>query len=70
MSVLTSNQLFVERRKDNRRRDADRCANLEIDLYHRKRRISKDRRAQARSQIEDISAFYQAQAQKLETTVQ
>lgn len=54
-------RLFVERRRQDRRQITDRCANLEIDLYHRKRRKAVDRRATDRPLIEDIAAFYAKQ---------
>ncbi|BFM11554.1 hypothetical protein R50072_17070 [Simiduia litorea] len=62
--------LFVERRKGNRRVELDRCANLDLDLYHRKRRTRKDRRTAQRSQIEDIAAFYEAQMAQREASIQ
>ena len=72
MSAITSPKpaLFVERRKGNRRLEQDRCANLDLDLYHRKRRTCKDRRTAQRSKIEDIAAFYEAQMASLETSIQ
>ncbi|MDN3639661.1 hypothetical protein QWY82_12725 [Simiduia curdlanivorans] len=62
--------LFVERRKGNRRVEQDRCANLDLDLYHRKRRTQRDRRTAQRSKIEDITAFYEAQMAALEAPIQ
>ena len=54
--------LFVERRTGrDRRAEPDRCAGFDFDLYHRKRRKAKDRRATGRSLTEDIAAFYASQ---------
>ena len=48
---------FINRRKGNDRRyDEDPCSNLPVDLYHQKRRKSKERRAQ-RTLAEDYYAF-------------
>lgn len=61
--------LFVERRTGaDRRKDPDRCAGMEFDLYHRKRRRTKDRRALGRSLTEHIIAFYSAQETESEDT--
>lgn len=50
--------VFVNRRKGlERREDADPCHNLPLDLYHRKRRKSAERRAQARSLSDDYYAY-------------
>lgn len=55
--------VFINRRKGrDRRLDADPCKNMPLDLYHRKRRKSKERRATERSLSEDYFA-YQASKQ-------
>lgn len=60
---MNSDVLFVNRRKGgDRRLDSDPCKNLPLDLYHRKRRKSKERRASRRSLSEDYFA-YQASSQ-------
>jgi hypothetical protein len=60
---MNSDVLFVNRRKGNDRRlDRDPCKDLPLDLYHRKRRKSKERRASRRSLSEDYFA-YQARSQ-------
>lgn len=60
---MNSDLLFVNRRKGgDRRLDADPCKDLPLDLYHRKRRKSKERRASRRSLSEDYFA-YQASMQ-------
>lgn len=52
---------FINRRKgSDRREDADPCKNLNVDLYHRKRRKSRDRRAPERSLSEDYYAFIES----------
>lgn len=58
---MSKNTFFVDRRRGrDRRLDADPCKNLPVDLYHRKRRKSTDRRAPERSLIEDYYAFLDA----------
>lgn len=55
---MNSDALFVNRRKGgDRRLDTDPCKNLPLDLYHRKRRKSKERRAARRSLSEDYFAY-------------
>lgn len=50
---------FVERRTGrDRREENDSCASLPIDLYHRKRRKTPDRRAADRTLAEDKIQFY------------
>jgi hypothetical protein len=64
---MNSDVLFVNRRKGgDRRLDADPCKDLPLDLYHRKRRKSRDRRAARRSLTEDYLA-YQASVQNWTT---
>ncbi len=66
---MTPNFVFVNRRKGNdRRTDRDPCKNLDLDLYHRKRRKSKDRRNQDRSLTEDYYAYIQAKMKENKTT--
>lgn len=51
-------KIFVDRRKGlDRRLEQDRCKDLPLDLFHRKRRKSADRRASGRSISEDYFAF-------------
>lgn len=58
--------IFVDRRNGNDRRlDLDPCSNLPVDLYHRKRRKSKDRRESCRSLSEDYYAYMEAAFRKL-----
>jgi hypothetical protein len=56
MDIMT-NKIFINRRKgDERREDDDPCKDLEVDLYHRKRRKKVERR-EDRSLDEDYYAF-------------
>jgi|GEM_PF-2166225 len=49
---------FVNRRKgEDRRLDEDRCKDMSLDLFHRKRRKSTDRRASDRDVSDDYYAF-------------
>jgi len=51
---------FVDRRKGrDRRQDADPCRNLPVDLYHRKRRKSTERRDTSRTLMDDYYAYIQ-----------
>ncbi|MCV6613942.1 MAG: hypothetical protein OIF35_03120 [Cellvibrionaceae bacterium] len=55
-------KVFIDRRKGNDRRlEIDRCKDIPLDLFHRKRRKSTDRRALGRSLSEDYFAFIEAQ---------
>ncbi|ABD80572.1 hypothetical protein Sde_1310 [Saccharophagus degradans 2-40] len=53
--------IFVDRRKgDDRRLDADPCSSMPLDLYHRKRRKSReDRRDGSRTLSDDYYAYMQ-----------
>lgn len=53
-------RIFIDRRRRDRRRQPDPCHELPVDLYHRKRRKSAERRAQNRSLAEDYLAFMAA----------
>ena len=51
---------FIDRRKGaDRREDSDPCQNMDIDLFHRKRRKSKDRRDNTKSLSDDYYAYMQ-----------
>jgi hypothetical protein len=55
---MNEHKFFINRRKGNDRRlDFDPCEGLPIDLYHRKRRKSSDRRAPRRSIEQDYFAY-------------
>lgn len=52
--------VFVDRRKgDDRRLLEDPCSRMPLDLYHRKRRKSKDRRDISKSLSDDYYAYMQ-----------
>lgn len=52
-------RIFIDRRRGrDRRRERDPCAQMPLDLYHRKRRKSKDRRAAGRSLEQDYYAYF------------
>ncbi len=56
--IMSEHKFFINRRKGNDRRlDFDPCEGLPIDLYHRKRRKSSDRRAPRRSIEQDYFAY-------------
>ncbi|WP_317932043.1 hypothetical protein [Halioxenophilus sp. WMMB6] len=65
-SGLEADQIvFVNRRRGkDRRLEADRCKDLPLDLFHRKRRKSVDRREGGRSLAEDYAAFVERHSAK------
>ncbi len=64
---MSQNFVFVNRRKgDDRRTDRDPCKNLQVDLFHRKRRKSTERRDCARSLSEDYYAYMESNFSSLE----
>lgn len=55
---MSEHKIFIDRRKGaDRRIDRDPCKNVPLDLYHRKRRKSVERRARNRSLEQDYFAF-------------
>jgi hypothetical protein len=51
-------KIFINRRRGgDRRSDHDPCKGMPLDLYHRKRRKSTDRRAPNRSLEQDYYAY-------------
>ncbi|HEY8940580.1 MAG TPA: hypothetical protein VIM59_10330 [Cellvibrio sp.] len=55
---MSDHKFFIDRRKGaDRRLDRDPCKTLPMDLYHRKRRKSTERRNQERSLADDYMAF-------------
>lgn len=58
LSKMNRHAFFIDRRKGgDRRLEKDPCRNLPLDLYHRKRRKSTDRRAKNRTLEQDYYAF-------------
>ncbi len=58
---MSDHKFFIDRRKGaDRRLDRDPCKDLPMDLYHRKRRKSVERRNQERSLADDYLAFLDA----------
>lgn len=57
--MANDHKIFIDRRNphDNRRLDRDPCKNMPIDIYHRKRRKSVDRRHPERTLAEDYLAY-------------
>lgn len=55
---MSNHKFFIDRRKGaDRRLDRDPCKHLPLDLYHRKRRKSVERRNPERSLADDYLAF-------------
>lgn len=52
--------IFVNRRKgQDRREDTDPCRDIPMDLYHRKRRKSKERRETGKTLTDDYYSYMQ-----------
>lgn len=55
---MSEHKFFFDRRKGNDRRlDRDPCKNMPLDIYHRKRRKSTERRTEERTMADDYLAF-------------
>ena len=58
--TMDTTVIFVNRRKGmDRREDSDPCRDIPMDLYHRKRRKSKERRDGAKSLTDDYYSYMQ-----------
>lgn len=56
---MNEHKVFVNRRcNDDRRNHPDPCKNLPVDIYHRKRRKTTERRTTQRTLAEDYMAFF------------
>ncbi len=56
---MNQQKIFINRRcNDDRRNDPDPCKNLPVDIYHRKRRKTVERRNVERTLAEDYMAFF------------
>lgn len=56
---MLDQHFFINRRKgDDRRLDRDPCKYMPLDLYHRKRRKSTERRTLDRTLEQDLLAFF------------
>ncbi len=61
--------IFVNRRKgDDRRQDEDPCCNMSMDLFHRKRRKSTERRDTSRTLSDDYYAYMHKTMTKIQNT--
>jgi hypothetical protein len=55
---MSQHKFFIDRRRGmDRRLDRDPCKDMPLDLYHRKRRKSAERRNLGRSLEQDYYAF-------------
>lgn len=65
---MDSRIVFVDRRKGgDRREDADPCKDIPLDLYHRKRRKSRERRDTSRTLTDDYYAYMQKVMRKIQS---
>lgn len=58
---MSKDTIFINRRNGSRRTEPDPCEEIEMDLYHRKRRKSSERRDTSRSLTEDYYAYTQTE---------
>ena len=59
--LMSDKYVFVDRRGGKDRRfESDPCRNMSLDLFHRKRRKSKERRELGRTLMDDYYAFINA----------
>ena len=56
--------VFVDRRSDNRRQERDPCKKMPMDLYHRKRRKSVERRDTGKTLTDDYYSFLESKEDK------
>lgn len=53
---MAKSRIFIDRRRRERRKDPDPCKQMPMDLYHRKRRKSEERRNASHSLLDDYQA--------------
>lgn len=58
--------VFVDRRSNNRRIDLDPCKKMPMDLYHRKRRKSIERRDTHKSLTDDYYAYIESKEEEID----
>jgi len=61
---MTYKFVFVDRRSDNRRQERDPCKKMPMDLYHRKRRKSVERRDTCKTLTDDYYSFLESKEQE------
>lgn len=62
---MSLSKFFIDRRRgEERRLDSDPCKNMPMDIYHRKRRKSMDRRHPERTLTDDYLAYLSNMASK------
>jgi hypothetical protein len=54
---MSKDTIFINRRQNLRRTEPDPCTDLSMDLYHRKRRKSTERRDKGRTLVDDYYAY-------------
>lgn len=55
--MMSNKTVFVNRRQNARRTEPDPCTDLSMDLYHRKRRKSSERRDPSKTLADDYYAY-------------
>jgi len=55
--MSSDDTIFINRRRGSRRTEPDPCKNIDMDLYHRKRRKSTERRDTKRTLADDYYAY-------------
>jgi len=65
INAMDRNIVFVDRRsRQERRSDTDPCKDIAVDLYHRMRRKSVDRRSPAKSLVQDYFDFVESYSKR------
>jgi hypothetical protein len=55
---MSQHKIFIDRRlRNDRREDIDPCKDLPVDIYHRRRRKSVERRFPERTLIDDYKIY-------------
>ena len=60
---MNKKTIFINRRHNSRRTEPDPCTDLSLDLYHRKRRKSSERRDRSKTLADDYYAFVETDAE-------
>jgi len=65
---MSDEMIFINRRHSSRRTEPDPCNKMALDLYHRKRRKSSERRDSSKTLTDDYYAYTEKKVGKTEST--
>jgi len=54
---MSNDTIFINRRHGSRRTEPDPCNDMDLDLYHRKRRKTAERRDKSKTLADDYYSF-------------